>query len=62
MAFDLQPHRRGRAGPRWVHVPAPLSIGFALVSGMGVTKAYVMTPCAGSPAFAVAGEHGRGLC
>ena len=39
-----------------------LAIGFVLVWGMGVAEAYMMAPCAGSPVFAVAGEHGRSLC
>lgn len=58
----MHPRRRGRAGLRWGHAAALLAIGFVLVWGMGAAEAYMMAPCAGSPVFAAAGEHGRGLC
>lgn len=53
---------RGRRGVRWAHLAALPVIGILLVGGMGAAEAYVMVPCAESPVFAAAGDHGRGFC
>ena len=64
----MRPGRaRGNRGPPAVPpwkavlvIGAPIAL--LVVLGMGVTEAYVMVPCAESPVFAAAGDHGRGLC
>ena len=45
-----------------IHLAVLLAIGLLLVGGMGTVEAYVMVPCAESPVFAAAGDHGRGFC
>ena len=54
--------RGRRGGVRWVHLAVLLAIGLMHVGGMGAAEAYVMVPCAESPVFGAAGDHGRGLC
>lgn len=47
---------------RWAYLAVLPVIGILLVAGMGAAEAYVMVPCAESPVFAAAGDHGRGFC